>query len=94
MVGNAPVDEIFEGSNGHYYTDWEVTRRLHRETWQLCMHQRDPDRRLVETPDGGLLLLTPIDAGELPDWVEIRVIGDIARVVDTRQLRSRTRFHP
>lgn len=97
MVGieNAPVDGLFEGSNGQYYTDWEVRRHLRRGAWRVCLRQRNPDRRLVEIEDERLLMLTPVDASELPGWVEIRVIGDIARIVDTRHIRrtiSTTRF--
>ena len=91
-IGNAPVDGLFEGSNGRYYTDWEVRRHRRRGAWRLCLRQRDPDRRLVETDDGRLVMLAPIEADELPDWVEIRVIGDIARIVDTRRTGSKTRF--
>lgn len=90
-LGNAPVNGLFEGSNGQYYTDWEVRRRLRRGAWRPCLRQREPDRRLVATADDHLLMLAPIDADELPDWVEIRVVGDAARIVDTRWTASRTR---
>ena len=91
-IGDAPVDGLYEGSNGRYYTDWEVRRHRRRGAWRLCLRQRDPDRLLVETEEGNLLMLAAIDADELPDWVEIRVIGDIARIVDTRRTVSTTRF--
>ncbi|WP_328821196.1 hypothetical protein [Natronorubrum halalkaliphilum] len=83
MVANAPVDGLFEGSNGHYYTACQVTRKLRTERWKPCIRQRDPDRRLVETSDGGLLLLTPTD--DLPAWAEIQVDGRGTRVIDTRR---------
>ncbi|AEH37712.1 hypothetical protein [Halopiger xanaduensis] len=91
MIGDAPVDGLYAGSNGDYYTDWEVTRNLRRGTWRPCIRQREPDRRLVETTGGGLLMLTAIEPTALPTWVEIRVAGETARVVDTRYPSLETR---
>ncbi|GAB3664336.1 hypothetical protein [Halopiger thermotolerans] len=91
MIGDTPVDELYAGSNGHYYTDWEVTRNLRRGAWRPCIRQREPDRRLVETTDGGLLMLSAVDPATVPAWVEIRVRGEIARVVDTRYPSLETR---
>lgn len=83
MVPDAPVDGLYEGSNGRYYTDCQIARKLRTDQWKPCIRQRDPDRRLVETSDGGLLLLTPTD--DLPAWAELRVDARGARVVDTRR---------
>lgn len=77
-----PVDALYEGSDGRYYTDWQLTRRLRTDRWSLCIRQRDLDRHLVETSDGQLLLLTPTD--DLPEWAELRIDERGARVVDTR----------
>ncbi|WP_320443078.1 hypothetical protein [Halosolutus halophilus] len=85
MSVNAPVDALFAGSNGRYYTEWQVRRRLSAGNWKRCIRQRSPDRRLVGTGDGALLLLVPIEPDELPAWAEIRVAGRGARVVDTRR---------
>lgn len=84
VIDEAPIDTVFEGSNGEYYTDWEVDRRLRTGVWRPCLRQIDPDRRLVEVEAGVLLLLAPIDPEELPASMELRVDGDSARVVDTR----------
>lgn len=79
-----PFGRLFEGSDDGYYTDWQVTKRLRTGEWSLCMRQRSPDRWLVETRDGALLLLTPAEPDELPAGIEIRVSDSRARVVDTR----------
>jgi len=83
-----PFETVFEGSDGRYYTDWQVRHRLRTGEWTFCMQQRTPHRRLVETDDNALLLLVPIDPEELPTGLEIRVIGRCSRVVDTRRVPS------
>lgn len=79
----APVDALFAGSDGRYYTAWQLRRRLRSDAWELCV--RTPDRLLVETGGARLVLLTRIDPAALPSWTEIRVEAGTARVVDTRQ---------
>lgn len=91
MIGDAPVETLYAGSDGRYYTDWEVTRNLRRGAWRRCLRQREPDRRLVETTGGGLLMLAAVDPAAVPTWVEIRVRGETARVVDTRYPSLETR---
>lgn len=76
---------LFAGSNGRYYTGWQVRRRLRAGEWKRCLRQRGPDRRLVETDERALLLLVPIGPAELPSWAEIRVASRAVRVVDTRR---------
>lgn len=83
-----PFETVFEGSDGRYYTDWQVRHRLRTGTWTFCMQQRTPHRRLVETEDSALLLLVPVDPEELPAGREIRVTERRARVVDTRRVPS------
>lgn len=83
MISNAPIERLYEGSNGRYYTGWQVGRRLRTDRWKLCIRQRNPDRQLVETDDGGLVLLTPTD--DLPTWAEVRIDDRGPRVVDTRR---------
>lgn len=87
-VVRIPCETIVAGSNGRYYTEWQVERRLRTGQWRLCMRQRTPDRRLVETADEALLLLAPTDPDELPPGIEIRVFDGRVRVVDTRGGRS------
>ncbi|ELY87129.1 hypothetical protein [Natrinema altunense] len=79
-----PVDTLFEGTDGRYVTDWQIERRLRTGAWTLCLRQQAPEKVLVETRDGALLLLAGIEPAELPAGVEIRVADDRARVVDTR----------
>lgn len=83
VIPDVPVERLYEGSNGRYYTHCQLERRLRAGRWTPCIRQRDPDRRLVETSDGSLLLLTPTD--ELPAWAELRIDGRGARVIDTRR---------
>lgn len=83
VTANAPIEGLYEGSNGRYYTECQLRRRLRTDRWAPCIRQRDPDRRLVETRDGSLLLLTPTD--DLPAWAELRIDDRGARVVDTRR---------
>lgn len=83
-----PFETVFEGSDGRYYTDWQVRHRLRTDEWTFCMQQRTPHRRLVETDDDALLLLVPIELEELPAGREIRVSGCCARVVDTQRVPS------
>ncbi len=83
VIPNAPVDGIYRGSNGRYYTDRQVTNYLRAERWNPCIRQRNPERRLVATSDDDLLLLLPTD--DIPAWAEIRVDNRGARIVDTRR---------
>ncbi|OVE86442.1 hypothetical protein [Natronolimnobius baerhuensis] len=92
-VANTPVDRLYEGSNGQYYTEWEVSRQFRRGAWQLCLRQTTPDRQLVETGGKRLLMLTAIDVCNAPSWVEIRVRGESARVVDTRRFSRSNSSH-
>lgn len=85
MGVTAPLESLFKGSNGRYYTAWQCRRRLQTGVWRFCMRQHSPDRQLVETSDEALLLLVPIDGDELPNWAEIRVADHGVRVVDTRR---------
>lgn len=83
VIPDAPIDGLYAGSNGRYYTADEVARKLRTDGWKPCIRQRDPDRRLVATADGHLLLLTATD--DLPPWAELRVDDGRAHVVDTRR---------
>ncbi|GAB7119827.1 hypothetical protein [Natrinema pallidum] len=85
-----PFDTVFEGTDGRYVTDWQIERRLRAGVWTLCLRQRAPEKVVVETRDGALLLLAAIEPAELPAGVGIRVTDDRTRVVDTRAGPSRT----
>jgi hypothetical protein len=76
---------VFAASNGDYYTEWEVERRLRSGPWRRCLQQVDPDRRLVAVEDGCLLSLVTVAPTELPSGVELRVDGECARVVERRR---------
>ncbi|MDG5818521.1 hypothetical protein [Natronococcus sp. A-GB7] len=93
VIEDLRTEAVLEGSDGSYYTGWEVARRLRSGDWSPCLRQDDPDRRLVETESGELLLLAPIDPAALPARAAVRLEGEAARVVRTRprcrRLRSR-----
>ncbi|SEV82168.1 hypothetical protein [Natrinema salifodinae] len=80
-----PDVSLYEGSNGRYYTAWQVRRRLRSGEWTRCLRQRQPDRRLVETGDGTLLLLVSVEPDALPGGIDVRVADGRARIVDTRR---------
>ncbi|WP_152418828.1 hypothetical protein [Natronorubrum sulfidifaciens] len=84
---DAPIETLYKGSDGRYYTDHQLTKRLESERWKRCIRQQEPDRQLVETSDGCLLLLTATDV--LPEWAELRIDDRGARVVDTRGPRPK-----
>lgn len=78
-------DPIYEGSNGRYYTDWQVDRKLTNGAWTPCLHETETGRRLVGIDDGELLLLVPTEANALPTCVELRSDGATAWIVDSRR---------
>ena len=83
MKGDAGT--IYAGSDGRFYTAWQVDRRLQRGEWKLCLHDRHADKWLVDTPEEVLLALVPIDPSDLPEWVRIRSDRAGRRIVDTRR---------
>ncbi|MDF9745923.1 hypothetical protein [Natrinema salsiterrestre] len=79
-----PFEAIFRGADDRYYTEWQIEHRLRTGAWALCLRQRGPDRWLVETEDGALLSLAPVEPCQLPAGLEIRVFESQAWVVDRR----------
>ncbi|EMA35119.1 hypothetical protein [Halobiforma nitratireducens] len=85
VTAAVPLEQLLEGSNGRYYTAWQVRRRLRIGDWRRCLRQRQPERHLVETDDGGLLMLTPVEPADAPRWLEVRIVGDAEVAIDTRR---------
>lgn len=79
-----PPCALFVGSDGTYYTEWQLERRLERGTWRRCLSHQDPDRHLLTDDGGELLLLERIARENVPPWLEVRVDGERAWTVDTR----------
>lgn len=79
------VGPVYEGSDGRYYTDWQVRRKLDAGEWRPCLRERGTGRRLVATADGSLVMLVPTPLAALPEWVEVRAAGRVVRAVDTRR---------
>ena len=80
---------VYAGSDGCFYTDWQVDRKLRLGEWEPCLYDRKDDRRLVGTGDGELLFLAPVEPVELPEWARIRTDPVGPRIVDTRRVTPR-----
>lgn len=69
---------VYAGSDGRFYTSWELLTNYRRDRWRDCLRHGD-GRRLVAVGES-LLLLTPVRHEALPEWVDIRVcrtrVGD------------------
>jgi hypothetical protein len=79
--------KLYAGSDGRYYTDWQVSWHFENGEWSPCMWDSDEGWELVE--DGTeLVWLYPEDAEgveALPDWAELRERDPGAVVVDLRE---------
>ena len=87
--GGRPVsglddERVYRGSNGRYYTGWQVERRLHTGVWRPCIREATTGRHLVDVDDE-LVLLEPTDLDDLPDWIRIRLDRSGPRAVDVRR---------
>lgn len=80
------VDEavVFAGSDGRYYTDWQVDRNLRTGAWRPCLEELTTGRRLVGVDDE-LVLLEPAEVEGLPDWICIQRDEAGPRVIDVRR---------
>lgn len=85
MVVERDVGPVYEGSDGRFYTDWQVDRKLTDGDWRPCLQYPDEGRRLVASDDGDLLMLVRVDPATLPAWAELRADGEALQVVDTRR---------
>lgn len=75
---------LYAGSDGRYYTDWQVSWRFENDEWRACMWDTEEGWELVEDDDE-LLWLDPVEWEELPDWAELREEGHGVVVADRRQ---------
>jgi hypothetical protein len=77
---------VYAGSNGRYYTDWEVATRMESGDWTPCMWDPEAGWGLVEG-DEGAMWLVPVERSALPPWAELRETpgGTGREVVDTRR---------
>lgn len=75
---------VYSGSDGGYYTAWQVERNLHTGEWKPCIRDVIAGRHLVGVDDE-LLLLEPTAPDELPDWIRIRLDRSGPRAVDVRR---------
>ena len=57
--------EMYQGSDGDYYSEDELWRQYESGRWQFCMGEVDTGREVVQTETGDLLTLTPVREGRL-----------------------------
>lgn len=84
---------LYAGSDGRYYTDWQVSWRFENDEWKPCMWDTEDGWELVEE-DSELVRIDPVEVTELPDWAELAPEGHGVVVVDHRETRSRDRLEP
>ena len=75
---------LYAGSDGRYYTDWEVAWHFEADEWRACMWDSDEGWELVEDDDE-LVWLYPVGRDDLPDWAELHSEGRGVAVVDLRE---------
>ena len=75
---------LYAGSDGRYYTDWQVSWQFESDEWKPCMWSSEEGWELVEDGDE-LVWLYPVESEELPDWAELRPEGRGVAVVDRRE---------
>ena len=83
--GTGAVDEVYRGSDGRYYTAWQLEQNIETARWKPCLHETETGRRLVSVGRNVLLFLTPVDVVDLPPWVVIDVYRGERRVIDRRR---------
>jgi hypothetical protein len=84
---------LYAGSDGRYYTDWQVSWRFENDEWRPCMWDTEEGWELVEE-DNELVRIDPVEETELPDWAELAPEGHGVVVVDRRDDRVRDRLEP
>ncbi len=86
--------EMYAGSDGWYYTDWQRRQALASGQWTRCLRieteSSTSTRELVATETGALLMLISLgtDLQLLPHWVRVESDGRRVTALDTRQWRD------
>jgi len=75
----------YAGSDGCYYTDWQVATQMESGEWVPCMWEEEEGWELV-VADDELVWLIPVERSALPNWVDVRETseGYGTKIVDTR----------
>ncbi len=68
--------EVYQGSNGRYYTDLEVWERLEAEEWTPLAWDSASGDEWMSTPAGDVLHLKPIAPPDLPPTVTLEAVED------------------
>ena len=64
-------DTIYRSDTGRYYSPLELWRRLEAGEWTPINWDEDSEKEWVETRDGDMLELTPVDPSSLPPDVSL-----------------------
>ncbi|SEO68588.1 hypothetical protein SAMN04487948_104173 [Halogranum amylolyticum] len=64
------TNPIYRCSDGKYYGDVDIWKRLESGTWTPCCWDTESGKEWMETQDGELLILEPISQNELPESVQ------------------------
>ena len=78
---------LYAGSDGRFYTDWQVSWRFESGEWEPCMWDTEEGWELVDSTDG-LVWLYPADSDDLPGWAELEPAAHGVAVVDRREERA------
>lgn len=65
VLNGIRMTHLYRGSDGRYYTDYGICRRFESGAWSACMWDDEAGWEVVETGDGELLRLDPVDPAEL-----------------------------
>lgn len=84
---------LYAGSDGRYYTDWQVAWHFENDEWHACMWDTNEGWELVEHEDE-LVWLVPVGRDDLPGWAELRPEGHGTVVVDRREADDHERVEP
>lgn len=84
---------LYAGSDGRYYTDWQVAWHFENGEWRACMWDTNEGWELVEHGDE-LVWLVPVGRDDLPGWAELRPEGHGTVVVDRREADDHERVEP
>lgn len=86
MSDDVAVGPLYAGSDGQYYTDWEVGQKVRAGRWGPCLWHGPTDRQFVTTETNELLILITVKKDELPFSKEICYDCVGTHIVDARSL--------
>ena len=85
---------VYQGSDGRYYTEWDIWERFESDEWRPCMWDPAAGWELVETEGKSLLRLHPVPMEALPAGVELDTEDRQPTVLDSRACSCNRQAHP